>query len=77
METLLLMTMLHVRSVGNVYYFYNYFNVYYMHHAIEGYLMIRLMTSIVQLALAIPALIMGRMMWEMIKEDFREWDKSH
>jgi hypothetical protein len=48
-----------------------------MHHAIEGYLMIRLMTSIVQLALAIPALIMGRMMWEMIKEDFREWDKSH
>lgn len=77
METLLLMTMLLVRSVGNVYYFYNYSNVYYMHHAIEGYLMIRLMTSIVQLALAIPALIMGRMMWEMIKEDFREWDKSH
>ena len=37
----------------------------------------RLLTSLVQLALVVPALYMGRMMWEMIKEDFREWDKSH
>ena len=37
----------------------------------------RLLTTLVQLALIIPALFMGRMMWEMMIEDFREWDKSH
>jgi len=37
----------------------------------------RLITSLVQLALAIPALYMGRMMWHMMIEDFREWDRSH
>ena len=37
----------------------------------------RLLTTIVQLALIIPALIMGRMMWREIVADFREWDKSH
>jgi len=37
----------------------------------------RILTSVVQLALIIPALYMVRMMWEMIKQDFREWDKSH
>jgi hypothetical protein len=34
--------------------------------------MTRLLTSLVQLALIVPALYMGRMMWEMIKEDVRE-----
>ena len=32
----------------------------------------RLLTTLVQLALAIPALYMGRVMWEWIKEDVRE-----
>jgi hypothetical protein len=32
----------------------------------------RLLTSIVQLALLVPALIMGRVMWEWLKEDVRE-----
>ena len=36
----------------------------------------RLITSLVQLALAIPALYMGRMMWEMLKQDFREWENN-
>jgi hypothetical protein len=35
----------------------------------------RLLTSIVQLALVIPALILGRMAWEMLKEDVREITK--
>ncbi|MEN9389446.1 MAG: hypothetical protein RLY61_530 [Candidatus Parcubacteria bacterium] len=37
----------------------------------------RLITSVVQLALAIPALYMGRLVWREIVADFREWDKSH
>jgi len=37
----------------------------------------RLLTTLVQLALVIPALVMGRMMWREIVADFREWDKSH
>jgi hypothetical protein len=37
----------------------------------------RLLTTLVQLALIIPALIMGRMMWREIVADFREWDNSH
>ena len=37
----------------------------------------RLLTSLVQIALAVPALYMGRMMWREIVADFREWDKSH
>jgi hypothetical protein len=32
----------------------------------------RLLTSLVQLALIVPALYMGRMMWHMLKEDVRE-----
>lgn len=32
----------------------------------------RLITSLVQLAIAIPALYMGRMMWQELKADFRE-----
>jgi hypothetical protein len=32
----------------------------------------RLLTSLVQLAIAIPALYMGRMMWKELKADFRE-----
>jgi hypothetical protein len=35
----------------------------------------RLLTSIVQLALIVPALILGRMAWEMLKEDVRELTK--
>jgi hypothetical protein len=37
----------------------------------------RLLTTLVQLSIAIPALYMGRMMWREIVSDFREWDKSH
>ncbi len=37
----------------------------------------RLLTTLVQLSIAIPALYMGRMMWREIVADFREWDKSH
>ena len=36
----------------------------------------RLLTTLVQLALAIPALIMGRMMWEMLKKDVRELTRN-
>ena len=32
----------------------------------------RLLTSIVQIAIAIPALYMGRLMWHELKEDVRE-----
>jgi dihydrofolate reductase len=32
----------------------------------------RILTTVIQLALAIPALIMGRVMWEWLKEDVRE-----
>jgi hypothetical protein len=32
----------------------------------------RLLTTLVQLALAIPALYMGRMMWQELKQDVRE-----
>jgi hypothetical protein len=35
----------------------------------------RLLTSLVQLALVIPALVLGRMAWEMLKEDVREITK--
>jgi dihydrofolate reductase len=35
----------------------------------------RLLTTLVQLALVIPALIMGRVMWEWLKEDVRELTK--
>jgi hypothetical protein len=38
--------------------------------------MIRLMTSLVQLFIGIPALYMGRMMLEMLKQDFREWGNN-
>jgi len=37
----------------------------------------RLLTTLVQLGLIVPALIMGRMVWREIVADFREWDKSH
>jgi hypothetical protein len=36
----------------------------------------RLLTTLVQLAIGIPALIMGRMMWHMLKEDVRELTKD-
>ncbi len=32
----------------------------------------RLLTSLVQLAIAIPALYMGRLVWQDLKEDVRE-----
>jgi hypothetical protein len=35
----------------------------------------RLLTTLVQLALVIPALIMGRVAWEWLKEDVRELTK--
>ena len=37
----------------------------------------RLLTSLVQLAIAIPALYMGRMMWYEMKEDFKELRKGN
>jgi len=36
----------------------------------------RLLTSLVQLAIAIPALYLGRMAWQMFKEDVRELTKD-
>ena len=42
-----------------------------------GELMNRLLTSLVQIGIGIPALYMGRMMWREIVADFKEWDKSH
>lgn len=36
----------------------------------------RLITSLIQLTLAIPAIYMGRIVWEMTKEDFRELDDN-
>lgn len=37
----------------------------------------RLITSIVQIAIAVPALYLGRMLWREIMADLHEWDKSH
>jgi len=37
----------------------------------------RLLTTLVQLFLLVPALIMGRMVWREIVADYIEWDKSH
>jgi hypothetical protein len=37
----------------------------------------RLLTSLVQLALIVPALYVGRLMWREIAADFNEWYKSH
>ena len=37
----------------------------------------RLLTTLVQLGIAIPALIMWRMMWREIVADYREWANSH
>jgi len=36
----------------------------------------RLITTIIQLAIAIPALYMAGIVWEMLKQDFREWDNN-
>jgi biopolymer transport protein ExbB/TolQ len=36
----------------------------------------RLLTTIVQLSIAIPALYMARMMWRELKEDVRELTKD-
>jgi hypothetical protein len=36
----------------------------------------RLLTSIVQIAIAIPALYLGRMAWHMFREDMRELTKD-
>jgi len=38
--------------------------------------MIRILTSLVQLALLIPALIGGRIVWEWLKEDVRELTRN-
>ena len=38
--------------------------------------MTRFITTLVQLLFGIPALYMGRIVWEMMKTDFREWDKN-
>ena len=35
----------------------------------------RLLTTLVQLAIAIPALYMGRMMWQELKQDLKEMMK--
>jgi len=35
----------------------------------------RLLTTIVQLGIAIPALYMGRMMWQELKQDLKEMMK--
>jgi hypothetical protein len=37
----------------------------------------RLLTTLVQLSLALPALYMGRMMWREIVADYKEWANSH
>jgi len=37
----------------------------------------RILTTLVQIALLVPALYMARLMWREIVSDFREWDKSH
>jgi hypothetical protein len=37
----------------------------------------RLLTSLVQIAIGIPALYMGRIVLREIVSDFREWSKSH
>jgi hypothetical protein len=36
----------------------------------------RLITTLVQLSIAIPALYMGRMVLREMIADFREWDKT-
>jgi hypothetical protein len=35
----------------------------------------RILTTLVQLGIGIPALYMGRLMWREIVADFREWGK--
>ena len=42
-----------------------------------GELMNRLLTTLVQIALLVAALYMGRMMWREIVADYREWANSH
>ena len=37
----------------------------------------RLLTTLVQIALIVPALYCARLVWHEIVADFREWDKSH
>ena len=37
----------------------------------------RILTTLVQLGIGIPALYMARLMWREIVSDFRQWDKSH
>ena len=37
----------------------------------------RLLTTLVQLAIGIPALLMLRLVWREIIADYREWANSH
>ncbi len=37
----------------------------------------RLLTTLVQLGIGIPALIMLRLVWREIVADYREWANSH
>jgi len=37
----------------------------------------RLITTLVQVALIVPALVMGRMVWREIVADYIKWGKSH
>jgi len=37
----------------------------------------RLLTTLVQASIAVPALYMARWVWRDIVADYREWDKSH
>jgi hypothetical protein len=36
----------------------------------------RLLTTLVQIGIGIPALYCARLMWREISNDFREWDKT-
>jgi hypothetical protein len=37
----------------------------------------RILTTLVQLAIGIPALYMARLMWREIVADYKEWANSH
>jgi hypothetical protein len=38
--------------------------------------MTRFITILVQLLIGIPALYFGRMMYEILKQDFRDWENN-
>jgi hypothetical protein len=37
----------------------------------------RLLTTLVQLGIGVPALLMARLVWREIVSDYREWANSH